>query len=173
MTVNLLLIESPLGKFMSRQHHIHSGHRVLQLEVISLGGQDLSLVTVNQAQVEQGLIVVLDLVLGRGGELLMGGITRGSDIMGHKERVGLSVEKLDDIVVADDPSTAGLRKGLGRDDDPVVVFILVGIARDLLALTADSFVRVIVGVTLRVRVQQVLGVDMLERNGVEVTNFCR
>ena len=48
VTVNLLLIESPIGKLVSRQHHIDSGHRMLQLEVIGLCGQDLSLVTINQ-----------------------------------------------------------------------------------------------------------------------------
>jgi len=83
------------------------------------------------------------------------------------------VEELDDIVMADNPSTAGLRKCLGRNDDPVVVLIFVGVTGDLLALTADSLVGVITWITLRVRVQQILCVDMLDRNGVKVTNFCR
>ena len=82
------------------------------------------------------------------------------------------MEKLNDVVMADDPSTSGLRESLGGNDDPVVVFILMGVTSDLLALAADSLVSVIAGVALRVRVQQVLGVDMLDRNGVEVTNFC-
>ena len=60
------------------------------------------------------------------------------------------MEELDDIVMADDPPTAGLRESLGRDDDPVVVLILVGVTGNLLALTADSLVGVITGVALRV-----------------------
>jgi hypothetical protein len=82
------------------------------------------------------------------------------------------VEELDDIVMADNPSTAGLRECLGGNDDPVVVFILMGVTGDLLALTANSLVGVITWIALRVRVQQVLCVDMLDRNGVKVTNFC-
>ena len=171
VSVNLLLVESPIWELMAREHHIHSGYRMLQLEVVSLGGQYLSLITVNQAQVEQGLVVALHLVLGQGSELLVGGISRGSDIVGYQKRVGLEVEKLNDVVMTDDPSTSGLRESLGRNDDPIVVFILMGVTSDLLALAADSLVSVIAGVTLRVRVQQVLGVDMLDRNGVEVTNF--
>ena len=83
------------------------------------------------------------------------------------------MEELDDIVMADNPSTAGLRECLGRNDDPVVVIILMGVTGDLLALTANSLVGVITWITLRVRVQQVLRIDMLDCNGVEVANFCR
>lgn len=80
----------------------------------------------------------------------MGGETRRSDIVGHQERVSPSVEELDDIVVADDPSTASLRESLGRNDDPIVVFVLMGVTGDLLTLTADSLVGVIAGVVLGV-----------------------
>ena len=83
MTVNLFLIESPIGKLVPRQHHIDSGHCMLQFEVVSLGGQDLPFVTINQAQMEQSLVVALHLVLRQGSELLVGGVTRGSDIVGQ------------------------------------------------------------------------------------------
>ena len=171
MSVDLLLIESPIGELVAGQHHIHSGHRMLQLEVVSLGGQHLPLVAINQAQVEQGLIMTLHLVLGQGSELLVGGETGGSDIVGYQERVGLSVKELDDVVMADNPSATGLRESLGRNDDPVVVLILMGVAGNLLTLTANSFVGVITGISLRVRVQQVLGVHVLDRDGVKVTNL--
>ena len=138
---------------MPRQHHIDSSHRMLQREVVGLGGQDLSLITISQAQMEQGFVVAMHLVLGQGRELLMGGVTRGSDVVGHQERVGLSVEELDDIVMTDNPSAAGLRECLGRNDDPVVVLILMGVTGDLLALTANSLIGVITRITLRVRVQ--------------------
>ena len=152
MTIDLLLIVSPIGKLLSGQHHVDSTHRMLQLEVVSLGGQDLTLVTINQVQMEQGLVVALHLVLGQGGEFLMSGVTGGSDIVGQQERVSLSVEELDNIVMADNPSTASLRESLGRNDNPVVVLILVRVTGDLLALTTDSSVGIIVWVVLRVRV---------------------
>jgi len=93
--------------------------------------------------------------------------------MGHEERVGPSVKELDDIIMADDPSAASLWEGLGGDDDPVVVLILMGVTSDLLTLAANSLVGVIAGVALRVRVQQIFGVHVLDRNGIEITNFCR
>jgi len=137
---------------MPGQHHVDSGHRMLQLEVVSLGGQDLTLVAINQAQMEQGLVVALHLVLGQGGELLMSSVARGSDIMGHQERVSLNMEELDDIVMSDDPPTASLRESLGRNDHPVIVLILMRVTGDLLALTADSLVGVIPWIALGVRV---------------------
>lgn len=173
MSINLLLIESPIGELMARQHHIHSGHRMLQFEVVGLGSQHLSLIAVNQPQVEQGLIVALHLVLGQGSELLVGGVTRGSNIVGDQERVSLSVEELDDVVMTDNPSTTSLGESFGGNDDPVVVLILMGITSDLLALTADPLVGVFTRITLRVRMKQVLGADMLDSNRVKVTNFCR
>ena len=115
----------------------------------------------------------MHLVLGQGSELLVGGVTRGSDIVGYQERVSLSMEELDDIIMADNPSTAGLRECLGRNNDPVVVFIFMRITGNLLALTANSLVGIITWITLRMRMQQVLCVYMLDRNGVEVTNFCK
>ena len=81
------------------------------------------------------------------------------------------MEELDDIVMTDNPSAAGLRESLGRNNDPVVVFVLMRVTGDLLTLTANSLVRVITGIALRVRVQQVLGVHVFDRNGVKVTNF--
>ena len=82
----------------------------------------------------------------------MGGETGRSDIVGHEERVGPSVEELDDIVMADNSSTASLRESLSGDDDPVIVLILMGVTSDLLTLAADSFIGIIAGVALGVRV---------------------
>lgn len=64
MTVNLLLVESPVGKLVPGQHHIDSGHRMLQLEVVGFGSQHLPLVTIIQAQVEQGFVVAVHLIPG-------------------------------------------------------------------------------------------------------------
>ena len=92
----------------------------------------------------------MHLVLGQSGEFLVGGETGGSDVVGNQERVGLGVEELDDVVVTNNPSAPSLRESFSRNNDPVVVLILVGVTCDLLALAANSLVRVITGVTLRV-----------------------
>lgn len=83
------------------------------------------------------------------------------------------MEELDDVVVADNPSTASLRKSLGGNDHPIVIPVLMRVTRNLLALTADSLVGVITRIALRVRVQQVLCVHVFDGDGVEVTNLFR
>ena len=102
----------------------------------------------------------------------MSGIAGGSNVMRQQKRISLSVKELDDIVMADDSSTTGLRESLCGNNNPVVVLIFMGVTRNLLALAANPPVGVITWVALRVRMQQVLGVHMFDGNGVEVTNFC-
>lgn len=144
---------------------------MLQLEMVSLSGQHPPFITIGQLQVEQGLVVAVHLILGQSGEFLVGSKTGGSDIVGNQERVGLDVEELDDIVVANNPSTASFGKSLGGNNHPVVILIFMGVTRNLLALAADPLVGVITGVTLRMGVQQVLCVHVFDRDGVKVTNL--
>lgn len=157
---------------MSRQRHIGSGRHMLQLEAVSLGSQDLSPVTINQAQMEQGFVVAMHLVIRKGYELRVAGVTRESNVVGRQECASLGMKESDDIVMVNIPSTASLRESLSRNDNPVVVLIFMGITGNLLTLTADPPVGVIVWITLRVQVQQVLSFDVLDRNGVKVMDFC-
>lgn len=74
--------------------------------------------------------------------------------------------------MADNPSSTSLGESLSGNDHPVVVLVLVGVASDLLALATDSVVGIITGVALRVGVQQILAIHMLDGEGVKVTNLC-
>lgn len=58
---------------------------MLQPEMVSLSGQHLSLIAINQVQVEQGFVVAQHLVLRQSSEFLVGGVTGGSNVMGHQE----------------------------------------------------------------------------------------
>jgi hypothetical protein len=52
--------------------------------------------------------------------------------MGKEMSVGVHMQKLDDIVVSDDTATAGFWEGLGGNDLPVVVGVIVTISSHLL-----------------------------------------
>lgn len=52
--------------------------------------------------------------------------------MSEKVRVGINVQKLDNVVIPDDTATTGLGKSFCWDNLPVVVGIIVSISRDLL-----------------------------------------
>ena len=49
------------------------------------------------------------------------------------------MQKLDDVVVSDDPPSTGLGQLLGGDDLPVVVRVIVRIACDLLPCGSEAF----------------------------------
>jgi hypothetical protein len=74
----------------------------------------------------------LDVALRPGGELLVGGGERGSDVVGEEVRVGGRVVELNDVVVADDATSAGWREFLCRDELPVVIGVFEVEGGDLL-----------------------------------------
>jgi hypothetical protein len=54
------------------------------------------------------------------------------------------------VIMTDNTSGAGLGKGFCRDDLPLVVEVLMRIARDLLALATDTTILVFKGVSFLV-----------------------
>jgi hypothetical protein len=83
------------------------------------------------------------------------------------------MQKLDDIFVADNATTASLRKGFRGDDLPVVVDIIMSIASDLLSLTTDATIVVLQRVMVGMRVQVNLCVLVFHSDDVVVTKFCK
>lgn len=77
-----------------------------------------------------------------------------------RKQQGLRVDmlQLNNIVVSHDPATTRLGDFLGRDDLPVVVGVVVGIASDLLALGTDTAVIIPQRVSFFVRVEVLLRV---------------
>ncbi len=53
--------------------------------------------------------------------------------MCQKKRLCVNVQKLDDVIVADNTTATSLWERLGGDDLPVVVRVLMAVASDLLA----------------------------------------
>lgn len=133
MSVDFLLLERPVRQFVTRHHQIYSGKSVLQFEVVRLSVPSFTLMSILQNQTEEGFVVPLDLVSGQHGNFLVSSETGRGDIMGHEVSVGHNMEQLNNIIVADDPATASLGKGLGGEDNPVVVFVFVRVSCDLLA----------------------------------------
>jgi hypothetical protein len=71
-------------------------------------------------------------------EFLIGGHERGGDIMCQEVRVGGHVQELDDILVTNDAATACFWEGLGRDDLPMVVRVIMAVPGDLLTYRSMS-----------------------------------
>ena len=127
------------------------GRNVDKLEVAGLALERFILGSVpGQLNSEKRVVMPAVIVLRPGREFLISGHQRRSDIVGQKESVRCHMEELDDVIVADDAATTGFGKGLGRDNAPVVIGVVVAISSDLLTLATDTVVvilkRVLVGV---------------------------
>ena len=92
--------------------------------------------------------------------------------MRHEIRLAVHVQKLDDIVVADNTATTGLRQRFSGDDLPLVVAVVVPVGGNLLALATDTTVIVLQRVTFWVRVQEDPGVLVPDRDRVVVADLC-
>ena len=85
--------------------------------------------------------------------------------------IGLDVQELNNIIVTDDAATTGRWDRLGRDDLPVIVCVIVGVARDLLTLATHTTIVVTERVALDVGVKEDLGVLVAHGDGVVVADF--
>lgn len=73
-----------------------------------------------------------DVVSRDGGEFLVRGHESGCDIVSEKERIGVYMAELDDIVMSNNTTTAGFGKGLRGKDLPVVVGVGMTVSSHLL-----------------------------------------
>lgn len=73
--------------------------------------------------------------------------------MRKQQCLGVDMLQLNDVVVSHDPAATRLGNFLGRNDLPVVVGVIVGIASYLLALRTDTAVIIPQGVSFFVRVE--------------------
>jgi len=90
-------------------------------------------VSVDDEDLELGVLVPsVDVGFGPGGELLVGGGQRRSDVVGEEEGIGVDVVELNDVLVSNDATSTGIRELLGREDLPVVVGVVERVAGDLL-----------------------------------------
>jgi hypothetical protein len=101
-------------------------------EVARLGLPSTTRSILDKSNLEERVVVAFEVIDGPGGELLIGGHQRRSDVMSEKMGLGIDVVKLDDISMVNNASFTSLRDGLGGDDFPEIVGIIVAITSDLL-----------------------------------------
>lgn len=122
---------------------------------------------------EGGVVRTTIIVLRPRCELLIGGHERARNVVCHKVRLRVDVQQAHDIIVPHNPASTMLRDVVRRFNDPVIVRIVEGIPRDLLALRADSAVLVGERIPLDVRVQENLRLSVFERERIVVADLCR
>jgi hypothetical protein len=93
---------------------------------------------INQRNLEECVVVVFVVIRRPSGELLVGRHQRRRDIVCKKVGVSVDVKELYNITVADNTPPASFRDGLGRDNSPKVVGIVMGVTSDLLAYTESA-----------------------------------
>lgn len=113
VTVDFLLAECPGGQGHWMCPKENSSWHVHKFEV---GGKRLSsfaLVGFTDLQLEQRIVSTSFIVTVDGGELLVGGHSRRCNIVREKQGVGVHMQKLDDIVVSHNATSASLWEFLG------------------------------------------------------------
>lgn len=141
-------------------------------EMARLALNRLTIMASDNVEGEECLVIAgPHILLGNSSDLLVGRHRRRSDIVCKKVTLGANMEKLDGILVANYATTSGLGDGLGGDDLPLVVKILVWVTCNLLALTADSSILILERILVLVRMQEDLGILVLEGDGVIVADL--
>jgi hypothetical protein len=92
----------------------------------------LPVMTVKEDHCEERIVMSRVIVLGPSSEFLISRHEGGGDVMSEKMRLGIDMQKLNNIVMPDDTATACLGKGFCWNNLPVVVGIGVAISGDLL-----------------------------------------
>lgn len=82
------------------------------------------------------------------------------------------MQKLDDVLIADNATAPSLGKSFCRNYLPVVVDIIMSIAGDLLSLATDTTVVILQRVPLRMRMQVNFCVFMFHSDDIIVTKLC-
>lgn len=172
VTIDFLLFEAPVWEdgCGSSPHGDFGGH-MNELEVARLCHPLLAGMCIVDIQAEGRIVVSGVVVPWPGRELLVGRHQRTCDVVRQEVGLGVDVQETDDIVVTDDAAPAVLGDLLRRLDDPVVVCVVEGIPCDLLTLRADPSVLVLQWVSLRMGVQEDLGLTMLDCDGIVVPDF--
>ena len=118
--------------------HGNLGWYVNEPEVAGLCFPCLIGVAVDKHKLEEGVIVSGMVVLGPGGEFLVGWHQGGGNIVSKKVALCIDVEKLEYILVAHNTAASCFGQSLGGNNFPVVVGIVVTISGNLLTLRRNQ-----------------------------------
>lgn len=122
------------------------------------------------SNLEKGVVLALtkSLLRTHGGELLVGGEKRRSDIMREQNLVRDNVPESNQVEVSD--NALRVVHIVGRKDLPVVVCVIVGIASNLLALAGNTAIIISQGIGVGVAVQVCLGLFVPDGDVIIVMN---
>lgn len=171
VAVDFLLPVGPLGKRVGVSPHSNLAGEVNELEVAGNSLEVLVGLASLNSNLKKSVVLAITICFfsGHSGEFLVGGVVRRSNIVGEQNLVRDDVSKSNQLLVPYD--AAELLIVAGRDDLPVVVCVVVGIASDLLALAGNTTIvisqRVGVGVAVKVR----LGLLVSDGNGIIVLDI--
>jgi len=109
VTVDLLLLERPVGKLLRVCPHRNFSRDMHKSELSGFGLESLSFMSVVDHDLEQGIVMPGVIVFSPSSKLLVRGHGWGCDIMSEKVSLSVHVEQLDNILVAYNTATAGFR----------------------------------------------------------------
>jgi hypothetical protein len=172
VSVDLGLLVSPFRQRSGVSPHGDLGRNVYELEVDRHGFEVHAGLCAIHSDLEQGIVeaLAISIIVTNSGELLVGGVVRGGNIVGEEPSIGNKMAKTDDIADVDSVTNL-LRNSTGaRDNLPEVVGVVVRVSSNLLTLRRNTAIivtkRVLVGVTVEVD----LGVLVADVDGVVVVD---
>lgn len=120
--------------------HRDSGWHMDKPEMTGLALPGITLLSINDIQVEECVIVTGVIVHGMGSEFLVGSHQRRRDIMSQEMSLRVNMKELDDIFVTNNATLASFRECLSGDDLPLVVGVFMPVTCDLLTFTKVSVI---------------------------------
>jgi hypothetical protein len=172
VSVDLGLLVSPFRQRSGVSPHGDLCGNVNELELDRHGLEVHARLCAIHSDLEESVVEALavGIIVTDSGELLVGGVVRGSNIMGEEPSVGHEMAETNDITDVDAMASL-FRDGTSSGDDlPEVVGVVVRVTSDLLTLGRDTAIvvtkRVLVGVTVEVD----LGVLVADVDGVKVVD---
>lgn len=103
-----------------------------QSEITRFALPCLSIMTVCEGQLEEGFVVPGMVILGPGREFLVRRHEGRCNVMSEEMRIGIHMQKLNNIVMSDNATTACFRERLCRNDLPMIVGVVVTVPSQLL-----------------------------------------
>lgn len=171
VAIDFLLFVAPIGKRTGVCPHGNFAGEVDKLEMAGNSFELLAGLRCLDSNLEKSVVLAFAKRFLRryGGELLVSGVIRRSDIMREQNLVCDNVPKSNQVQVPDNPVRILLV--VGRKNLPVVVCVVVRITSDLLALAGDTAVIISQGVGVGVAVKVGLGLLVPDGDVIVVVNI--
>ena len=133
--VDLLLSVRPLWQRRRMCPEEYFGRLMDESELTRQGLEWFAFVSVGDLELEKGIVMpfAISHFLRDGREFLIGGHQRRCDVVSQKSGISAGMSKLYDVPMSDDTSSPSIGEFFRRDNDPMIIGVIVRIARHLLA----------------------------------------